>query len=189
MRLSNKDAKEYYEICFKLFHAVNEKHQLNPSFATFAHGEVPSEEASIIRDYIWDHPESIDEVIANNENVGYNDRELAVLETWRNRYIYSDFVIVEHRSNHTVFMDTKNDMRLYAVQGIYESLKKVFPPRIIPVLLIKTVLLPFKNKIIIDGSLNMAHPEDIEELTDEFLKSYREAKKKWGTTFTLPHRE
>lgn len=188
MRLSNREAKEFYEIWFKLLRAVNEKHNICPSVTEFVYEKDSTEEVSKIAEYIWTHPESIDEVIADNEKVGYNARELAALEAWRNKYVHSEFVIVEHRSNHTVFMDIQDDMHLYAVHGIFDSLKKIFPPRALPVLL-KTTLLPFKNKIILDGSLKVGNPEDLEELSDKFLNSYRNAKKSQGTSFTLTDKE
>jgi len=187
MKLSNREIKEFYEVWFKLLRVVNEKHNISPLSKTLTHGEVSSEETSDLRDYIWTHPECIDEAITN-ENIDLNDREMSVLKDWRNRYIYSDFIMLEHRSNHTVFMDIKNDMRLYAVTGVTELLKKVYPKRLMPIV-VKTALLPFKSKIIYDGSLGMISPDELEFPRDTYSNVYRHAKKSWGTSFTLPHKE
>ena len=185
MRLSNRDAKEFYEIWFKLLQAINEKHNISPSLTKFVLGEVNMLEASKIRDYIWTHPESIEEVVDNYEKFGFNERELSVLEAWSNKHAYSEFVLVEHRSNHTIFMNSKDDNRLYAVHGIFNSLKKIYPARLVPIKM-KTALIPFKNKIIYDGIFEEMYFDE-DEIPHEMLpQTYREAKKKWGTSFTLP---
>lgn len=187
MRLSNRDAKEFYEIWFKLLRTVNEKHSISPSLKEFVYGEVDTQEESKIRDYIWNHPESIDEAIADYEKAGFNERELSVLEAWRNKYAYSEFVLVEHRSNHTIFMNTRDDNRLYAVHGIFDSFKKIYPARMVP-MMIKTALIPFKNKIIYDGIFDELHFDELKNPQDLLPQTYRDAKKKWGTSFTLPDR-
>jgi len=187
MRLSNRDAKEFYEIWFRLLRTVNENHNISPTLTEFVYGEVDILEESKIRDYIWTRPEAIDEVIADYEKAGFNERELSVLEAWRNKYAYSEFILVEHRSNHTIFMNTKDDNRLYAVHGIFDSLKKIYPARLVPMTM-KTALIPFKNKIIYDGIFSDISTDEHETPHEMLHQTYREAKKKWGTSFTLPDR-
>ena len=184
MKLSTKESQKYYEILSKLLYAVNEKRHVVLEFDISDIMAIDLEKSAKIREELWSNTECLKDIIAEGEVHGFTAEELEILGEWHDYHIYSEFIIAEHRANHTVFMDIKNEERLYAVVGLLDPLKKVVPPRFMPGLAV-TVLLPFKGKIIYDGILGMVDTSEDPLPREDFNKSYREAKRKWGTSFKL----
>ena len=100
----------------------------------------------IVRDYKFDHPELIDQFIQDNPD-NLEAENLSIIATWKN-FIHGDFFIERLLKKYSIFIDDKENV--YAVLGLMEGLDAFMDKRNLPVR-VKTILLPFKGKIVYDG--------------------------------------
>ena len=185
MKLSKREAIAFYSIWLRMTSFINKKYQIDPTYEIPRNLDNLDGQASLaIRDALWENSYWLDEIINGEIEHDFIETELQQVKQWKNHHIISEFVVTEHRSNHTVFMDTKDDGKLYGVYGLLDPFKKIMPPRMMPAVG-EAVLLPFNNKIIYDGIFKghdtVSNPLPLEEIS----LFYQDAKRKWGTVLTL----
>ena len=186
MKLSKREVTEFYSIWIRMSNFINKKYQLDPTYQMPENfNDLDGKANLIIRNALWENPHWLGEIINDEIEHDFMETELQQITQWRDHHIISIFIVTEHRTNHTVFMDTKDDGKLYGVYGLLDPLKKIMPPRMLP-FMGEAVLLPFKDKIIYDGIFrdNRDNIENTPPLK-EVNRAYQEAKQKWGTTLTL----
>jgi hypothetical protein len=100
-----------------------------------------------IHEALETHPALLDDFIRDNPQ-GFNDDELALLDSWRYR-VAGDFFIFRYLKKYTVFIGQKPE-RLYGVYGLLDPIENIFAMRPLPVM-VKTVLYPFRDRITYHG--------------------------------------
>ncbi len=126
---------------------VNEKLDVLPEIETFEeYLKVSTEEKYKVRNALFKNVALMDDFIDENPQ-DFPMKELAIVSKWK-KFIEGDFFIERYLKNHAVFISV--DEEVYAVCGLTESLLDYFPKFVLPVQL-KAILLPFQNKIVIDG--------------------------------------
>lgn len=78
-----------------------------------------------------------------------SDLEKKDVESWK-EFITSTFLVYRHLKNHSIFIDMKNDAKIYGVLALIDDMEKVIPFDTLP-LIVEGTLLPFRDKIIYDG--------------------------------------
>lgn len=114
--------------------------------------------------------------------------ELAIVQSWK-RFVTGDFYIVRFLKKATIFVDTSDPPRVYAVLGLVDSLEDVFYGRKPPIW-VQTVLLPFKGRIVYDGLLNVYNIYFGSGIRGNLKEIYMAAKQNRRITETLePERQ
>ena len=147
MKLDPADVKLFFDLMLPLQWYVSQQAELLPNIKSFkAYTDSSMDDKIIVRDYIFDHPELIDQFIQNNpENL--EAEKLSIIATWKN-FIRGDFFIERLLKKYSVFIDDKENV--YAVLGLMDGLDAFMDKRDLP-LRVQTILLPFKGKIVYDG--------------------------------------
>ena len=147
MKLSLADADLFFELMWSLQHYVNQQRKIIPSVATVeAYKDLPLEEKMKVRQALYSHPELIDSFVTENPS-GFSNPDLALVSAWKG-FLQGDFYIERTLKKYAIFIDS-NDV-VYGVLGLYEGLDEIIPKSRLP-LFVRTVLLPFKGKIVYDG--------------------------------------
>jgi len=92
----------------------------------------------------------------------------SIIKRW-NRVIYAEFFIMEKSScGAAFFWDTKKNV-IYHVYGLYDNIMDILPP---PPVMAKTLLLPFKGRIIYSGVLSRTNIQIGESMARELNAQY-----------------
>ncbi|HLM00721.1 MAG TPA: hypothetical protein VK400_06670 [Pyrinomonadaceae bacterium] len=94
------------------------------------------ENVGLIDDFIDENPQDIPM------------KHLTIVSRWK-KFIKGDFFIERYLKESAVFISDETEV--YTVLGLTESLAEYFPKYALPVRLESVVLLPFQDKIVIDG--------------------------------------
>ncbi len=153
MRLLQRDIALFYRLWYGLVWGINEKHKVIPRFKKPVYGipvSVSLQEFLKVRNQMWDHPQWIDEFLADADYGEFAEQEKGIIANWRKHFVKGDFLIVKHLANYSVLMraDTQPSL-LYGVCGITDSIKDNFPQP--APFMMRMVLLPFQGRIIYDS--------------------------------------
>ena len=147
MKLDPADAQLFFDLMLPLQWYVNQQAKLLPNIKSFkAYKDSSMDNKIMVRDYLFGHPELIDQFIQTNPEKLEADA-LSIIATWKN-FIRGDFFIERLLKKYSVFIDDKENV--YAVLGLTDGLDTSIDKRDLP-LRVQTILLPFKGKIVYDG--------------------------------------
>ncbi|MEO0455888.1 MAG: hypothetical protein AAF152_04800 [Cyanobacteria bacterium P01_A01_bin.114] len=147
MKLTPPDAKLFFELMLPLQWYVSQQAELLPKIKTFkAYKNTPLENKLEVRDYLFAHPELIDQFVQDNP-ADFEPGDLAIVAGWKN-FIHGDFFIERLLKKYSVFIGEKD--RVYGVLGLTEALNETIDKRNLP-LRVQAILLPFKGAIVHDG--------------------------------------
>ncbi|GEM_PF-6566947 len=150
LSLNNSDKDDFLHIQKNLILFTNKKFKIYDKFKTvqdivdfsqddIQYGILP------IRIKMYD-ASNINDFCDQSDVLDKNQKLL--VESWSVSYT-DDFYILKHLKDNTILL-TSNEKKLYGVIGISEGLNEFFPEQTLP-MLIRTTLLPFKEKIVYDG--------------------------------------
>jgi hypothetical protein len=151
MKLSSNEAALFYKLMWPLQFYVNQKRKILPEVDSVeAYAEDYSfEEKLPVRNALYEHPELIEAFVEENPAQLTKD-ELAIVQSWKN-FVAGEFYIERFLKKGAMFIHTVEPPQVYVVLGLTNSLKEIFQHYHNPPILVKTVLLPFKGRIIYDG--------------------------------------
>jgi hypothetical protein len=175
MMLSPPDAAQFLALYGALRFYANQQLKVIPGVTTRAALEKrPIEDTITLRDALFDHPELIEAFVAENpERLG--DDELALVASW-SRFVRDDFFLLRYLKRYAVLLDSGTPAKAYGVLGLTQPIQDMCPPEYLPVYL-KTVLLPFKGRIVYDGlarSLAITFGSGIRRNLNETYRGIRE---------------
>lgn len=153
--LSDQEKELFFKLRYDLLLAANKKLHIVEDIKTVVDlRECSWDELRLIRDSLVNTKnEAIYDELLQEKKDDYSEIECKIIQDWKKK-VPEKYFIVKHLKNYSVFLEEKAEPRLYGVIGISEPLSEV-TTRIalkLPVYT-KTLLLPFKNKIIYDGVL------------------------------------
>lgn len=150
MQLSTADADLFFKLMWGLQFYVNQQRQILPHIGSVtAYAELTTADKLKVRDILWENPELIAAYVAENPE-RLPAKELEIIQKWK-RFVPGTFQIFRFLKKHTIFIG--EDSQVYGVLGLYDSLEEVVYGRRPPIM-VETVLLPFKGKIIYDGLMS-----------------------------------
>ncbi len=135
-----------------------------------------------VRDAFLNHADLIDSFVEENP-ANLSGEELAIVRSWRN-LVAGKFYILRELAKHTVFLSTAKPAIAYGVLSLAQPLEELVGPRL-PVL-IETVLLPFRDKIVYDGliaSYGISFGPGVRRMLND---TFKEAKACHGIVTSLP---
>jgi hypothetical protein len=147
MILAPHEAALFFKLMLPLQYFVNERLGVLPKIKSFEkYVEVSMQEKFAVRNALFENVELIDDFIDENPQ-DFPMKELAVISKWK-KFVRGDFFIERYRKDFSVFISDEEEV--YAVRGLTDSLDEYFPKYALP-LRINALLLPFQEKIVIDG--------------------------------------
>jgi len=146
----------FYETWYKLLYYINKKHKIIKYKFNINYNE-PKDEMQLqkIRERLWEQPCLISEYINDpGKEYSLSEYELSLLKSWEKGHIKGRFVLMSYTSEYAVFMHLKEGgySKLYGVKGMTSSIAEITQQN--PPIVIETVLLPFRDKIIYDSYIS-----------------------------------
>jgi hypothetical protein len=178
MRLiPENESKDFLRLYISLMHFAGKERGIvakSQSFSAFM--DTSMEIKASCRDAIYSPKLLIEDYLATQNDLSEQDK----LDTkaWE-RYLAGDFIVLKHTKNHSIFLPMGKVQVAYSVNSLTSDLGEILDTPVI----INTVLLPFRGKILCDGllSFRMFVGRNMKaDLSDEF-KKLKKAGKLLGT--------
>ena len=151
MKLSEQDAKLFFDLMWALQYFVNQKLKILTGVKSFDdYAECSTEEKFEVRKALYADTKLIDSFVQENPQ-NFSKKKLSIVSNWK-KYIEGDFHIERFLKRYAVFIKGTD---VYGVLALYQGFDELIHRSHLP-LYVKTVLLPFKGKIVYDG-LFQAH--------------------------------
>ena len=146
MQLSSEDAALFFKLMPALQVFANQQLQIMKKLDIERYKTISNEQRVKLRNAVYQNPEVIDRFVQENP-IGVLPEELEIVSGWKN-FIAGDFYIERILKKYAIFIGGSN--KVYGVLALTEPFRQVLGGMPLPFYL-KTVLLPFKGKIIYDG--------------------------------------
>lgn len=146
MQLSPEDAALFFKLMPALQTFGNQRLQIIKSLNNMdGYQKISNEQRIRLRNAFYEKPEIIDDFVREN-SFGFSSDELEIISGWKN-FVAGEFFIDRILKKYAIFIGNN---KVYGVLALTEPLRHVLGGTPLPVY-VKTVLLPFKGKIIYDG--------------------------------------
>ena len=142
----------------------------------------PPEERLKLRDALTEHTDLIDAFAAENP-FGFGPEELDVIRSWKHR-VAGEFYVFRYLKRHTIFLTADEPTVAYGVLALSDPFQEVVGPDL--PFLCKTVLLPFRGRIVYDGLLSGYNVVLGGRIRRELADAYEAAKGRQGVVTSLP---
>jgi hypothetical protein len=152
MILEPHETQRFYRIWFPLLHYVNEKLALVPELpASPTDGSIEAKDAYQVSSALWADDALRRSFIAENP-FELPPEDLALIVSWDNR-VAGEFYVFKHLKKYSIFIAQGPSDNVYGVLGLVSPFDEVLPMS--PPVLIRTVLLPFEDRITYDGLFSL----------------------------------
>jgi hypothetical protein len=184
MILDPDDAERVFKLHKALSLFVNRRLKLAkpPAGSAKVIVALPPEQRLKVRDALVEHLDLIDAFVEENPYKLEPD-ELAIVKPWKD-LVAGDFYVLRFLKKYTVFLTAKEPTVAYGVLGLSDPLDEVIEQPL--PFYCKTVLLPFRDKIVYDGLLSGYNVIIGGNMTRELNDAYNAAKKRLGVVTSLP---
>lgn len=146
MKLSDKDAKLFFDLMWGLQYFVKQKYKINNSIKNMKeYIECSTEEKLKVRTALYSDIRIIDSFIQENPQK-LSGEKLDIISGWKH-FIKGNFHIERYLKRCAIFIETDE---VYGVLGLHQGFDELIHRSRLP-LYVQTVLLPFQGKIIYDG--------------------------------------
>jgi len=147
---------------------------------------VSAEQNIKLRDHILKHPHLIDAYLEENSST-MSPEDVETVKAWRKYFIKDQFHVVRHLQDYLVYLKWDENPKAYGVVSAGIPMDRQIWPEL-PVM-IETVLLPYKGRIINDGltrTWNIRFGSGIRKSIED---DYRKARSLSGIITSLPHED
>jgi len=146
MRVSDKDAKLFFDLMWGLQYFVNQKCKIHSDIKNLEeYVECSTEEKLEVRTALYSNIKIIDSFIQENPQK-LSRENLDIISGWKH-FVKGNFHIERYLKRCAIFIEIDE---VYGVLGLYKSFDDRIHRSRLP-LYVQTVLLPFQGKIIYDG--------------------------------------
>lgn len=146
MKLSEQDAKLFFDLMWALQFFVNQKLKILTHVKSLDdYAECSTEKKFGVRKALYADTKLIASFVQENPQ-NFSEEKLSIVSNWKN-FIEGDFHIERFLKRYTVFIKGAD---VYGVMALYQGFDELVHRSHLP-LYVQTVLLPFKGKIVYDG--------------------------------------
>ncbi len=135
-----------------------------------------------LRAALLQHMDLIDAFVDENP-FGLESEELDIVRSWQD-LVAGEFFVFRNLKKHTIFLTAKQPTVAYGVLALKDRFEDLIGPRL--PYFCKTVLLPFKGRIVYDGILSGYNLIIGSSIRRELNDAYIAAKKRQGLITSLP---
>ncbi|MDY6934724.1 MAG: hypothetical protein SVZ03_10975 [Spirochaetota bacterium] len=183
MKLAKEDLQLFYKLHPALLLFTNQEAQVIQNVNDLQQfWDLDINDKAKIRNELYNNIDIINKLYENNP-FSFTERELRIVLDWKN-YIKGEFIVYNQYKKYCAFTcDDDNLTKTYGVIGLSNSFDEIieeFP------ILVKTVLLPFKNQIIYDGFFSPYSIYFGPNIRAELKEKYEVSKAKYGIIERLP---
>ena len=183
MNLSTAETELFYKLHGSWLAFANRELQIMPkNIPAEQVRRQPIELVAKLRDAAETRPDLLEQYLALNPDRLPPD-ELQIVAGWRHR-IKGEFYIMKHLKAYSVLMSAEKPIHLYGVLGLYDPIEVVLGWTPLPVL-VQTVLLPFRNRIIYDGLMSRYRLTFGPGIRSSLNETYRRLKAREGIVESL----
>ena len=184
MKLSPEDVALFY----KLYHSLiiyfnNRKNILKGLNDPNDIKKFPLQEFYKIRDQLYDEPKFIEKFVSENP-LNFSLDGLDIIRSWKH-FIKDKFYVFKHLKKYSIFLHSTEDSKAFGVLALTTSFEETLGPYV-PIL-VETVLLPFRDKIIYDSLFHRYSISFGRSIRTSMNDWYQNAKAKYGIITSLPH--
>ena len=148
MKLSEQEAKLFFQLMWALQFYVNHKLKIHPVIQSIDdYADSSTEKKVKVREALYENLEFIDSFVQENPQ-NFPKENLAMVSNWKN-FIRGQFFIERLLKKYAVFIQ---EDAVYGVLGLSQGFDELTYHSNLP-LYVDTILLPFKGKMIYDGIL------------------------------------
>jgi len=183
MILDPDDCERFFKLHKALTLFVNQRLKLAKPPAT-SKGVValPPEQRLKVRDALAEHLDLIDAFVEENP-YKLDPDELDIVQSWKD-LVAGDFYVLRFLKKYTAFLTAKEPTVAYGVVALSKPFEEVIDQPL--PFFCKTVLLPFRGRIVYDGLLWGYHVIVGSNMTRELNDAYSAAKNRYGVVTSLP---
>lgn len=182
MKLKTQEVEQFNRIWWSLLAHVNIKCNISSEFNSQVESKnVLPFTARPIREKLWADNSHLESFVSENP-ARLSDDDLGIVASWKQR-IAGKFFIYKYLVKYTVFIDDKTPPHVYGIHGISAPIEDILLSPL-PVL-VETVLLPFKGKIIFDSIINIYNVHFGSGYRSNLDIAYRDAKEREGIITSL----
>ncbi|MCP4628512.1 MAG: hypothetical protein GY850_34130 [bacterium] len=146
MKLSEQDAKLFFDLMWALQFFVNQKLKILTKIKSLNdYAKCSSEEKFEVRKALYANINLIDSFVQENPQ-NFSEEKLSIVSNWKN-FIEGSFHIERFLKRYAIFIKGGD---VYGVLGLCQKFEELIHRSQLP-LYVQTVLLPFKGKIVYDG--------------------------------------
>ena len=182
MQLSQSEADYFFHLFKPLLIYTNQKFHINSGMKEPEDIEkYPFEEIAKVRGLLYKNPEIFDNFIQENiEKLSSED--VLIIESWKG-FIQSNFFVFRYLKKYTIFLSVDEPYKAYGVRSLYSPFEEIIGSSV-PIL-VETVLLPFKDKIVSDGIFQSSKIFFGSGIRSSLKQNYEEAKTRFGIITSL----
>ena len=180
MRLSPEEVALFYKLYPALLLFTNERLQLEDIDTAEQLMHLPVEKRLVIREALFENGKLIEEFVESNPEK-FTQQELDIVLSWKN-FIKGKFYLLRQLKKYAIFLPLGKEPKAYGVLAIADLFTELVP--FMPIM-VDTVLLPFRGKIIYDGLLSSQSIYFGGGIKRSLNDSYNEAKAKYGIITSL----
>jgi hypothetical protein len=182
MKLSAEDAGLFYKLSLALLSFTNKKLKFHPDAKTpEAIKQLTLDEKVAIRNALWEEDDLIESFLKENP-FQFSSEEMDIVGSWKHR-VKGRFILINHLKSHSILLHDSEQIA-YGVLGLHDELEAVVGPDL--PMIVETVLLPFKSRIIFDGLISKYRISFGRGSSARFKDSYQQAEARYGVVTSLP---
>ena len=180
MQLSLEDVDQFFRLHGSLMFYVNRRLKvLDEEVATpEAYSGLPPEARFKVHEALLEHTELIDAFVDENPP-GFDEDDLEIVRSWKH-LVSGTFYAFRQLKNYMVFLSTTEPAVAYGVVALFDPFEDVIGPYLPR--MIKTILLPFKGRIVYDGLMSRYNITFGAGIRRRLNESYKEAKERSGSS-------
>jgi len=184
MPLSISEIEQFLRLHRTLLVYVNQRLRVIPEQPTSADAlaQLPSQIRVKVRDALLANVDLIESFAAENP-YHLPEEELDIVRSWRHM-VAGEFYVFRELKQYTAFLSSTSPTIVYGVLPLYQPITVLIGPRL-PVLT-RTVLLPFKNRIVFDSLMNSYSILFGPGIRRSMNESFKAAKARDGIVTSLP---
>ena len=182
MQLSQEEAEYFFSLFKPLLVYTNQQFKLIEELKKPEDVENLSlEETAQVRNKLYQNPELFEQYINKNQaRLTSEDRE--IIQSWKN-FLQGTFFIFRYLKKYTIFLSQEQPYKAYGVVSLHSSFPEMFGSSL-PII-VKTVLLPFKNQIVSDGIFQGSNIYFGRNFRESLKEIYNESKAQFGIITSL----
>ncbi|MEM6263828.1 MAG: hypothetical protein AAGI38_15045, partial [Bacteroidota bacterium] len=179
-RLVHRQRREFLNLrMYMMIYAGRSSNLFTADWDADSFQQLSTEEKVSLRDKLYEAPSIMDSFVAENP-FELSEEELSICRGFKD-FVEGDFFVVKYLKKHTILLQGGV---AYGVVSLFDPLQDML--RNVNPAYIKTVLLPYKGKIVYDGFLYRSPVYFGGGIRTSVNREYNEAKANYGIVTQLP---
>lgn len=183
MKLAAKEAEYVWDVLTHLLAAGHAVRTNGEPFPMTPAGTIDGTAARRALDYVWEHREVIDQILARSNDLSPTKRML--LRRWKEQAIFGLFTVYGIEEEDALIVGPNLEISIWRVRAISSPWEDMTAHLPFPVLF-QGALLPFGNSVIVDGLMAVRKGDHSPDTIQPLLDGFRLAKESGPIRSSFP---